>query len=78
MEYKVTVYQCRHCGKVVSSSFADKCLHGILWEEECLECELAGLREKVNWMAPVVMKSKKRIAEIEVILKGQSGSRKAI
>ena len=46
----------------------DKCSHGIIYDDPCIECEKFGLIEKIEWMKPIVEYAEKRLEEIEVIM----------
>ena len=43
----------------------DECLHGVTWDEPCVECEEIGLKGTVGWMKPIVMEAEKRLKEIK-------------
>jgi hypothetical protein len=41
-----------------------KCSHGISFNDSCIYCEKYGLKEKIEWMKPIVERSEKRLIEI--------------
>lgn len=43
----------------------DRCSHGKMWAEDCLECEAVGLRGTIASFEPMVIKAKERLKEVE-------------
>jgi hypothetical protein len=44
-----------------------KCSHGVLYTDECDECEKISLINKLEWMKPIVVKAEKRLEELNGI-----------
>lgn len=41
------------------------CTHGAVWSQPCLRCERVSVTEFLKWAEPKVIRSKKRLADIE-------------
>lgn len=42
----------------------DKCSHGKTFDEDCVQCEIFGLRRSIKWMSGHLKRKQKRLDEL--------------